>query len=134
MLVRRARAGDEDAVVQILRSHPGLEVAFDVDEFWVADDAGFVVGCGRLRRHPDGSLELASVAVEAGVKRQGVGTQVVQAILPSVQKTVFALALAPGFFARFGFRETPREALPRDVKAKADGLCASQAFVAMVRD
>lgn len=132
-LVRKARASDAAPVLALLRSHTGLEADFDAAEFHVAEDGRGVVACGRLRRHPDGAVELASVAVQAGLKGAGVGTRLVEAMLAPPQPVLFALALAPGFFARFGFAEVPRGRLPASVRAKAEGLCASQPYVAMAR-
>lgn len=131
--IRKARASDEAPVLALLRSHPGLEVAFDAAEFHVAEDGRGVVACGRLHRHPDGSVELASVAVLPALKGTGVGTRLVQAMLRDPQPRLYALALAPGFFARFGFAELPRDQLPASVRGKAEGLCASQPYVAMAR-
>ena len=132
-LVRRARPSDAPAVLALLRSHPGLEVDFDAAEFHVAEDGRGIVACGRLRRHPDGSVELASVAVQPSLKGTGVGTRLVESMLHGPQPELFALALAPGFFARFGFAEVARGTMPASVRAKAEGLCASQPYVAMAR-
>jgi N-acetylglutamate synthase-like GNAT family acetyltransferase len=131
--VRPARPADEEAVLGILSSYKGLEVAFDAAEFAVAADGGRIEACGRLRRHEDGSLELASVA--AARQGAGLGALVVGHLLARVPagRPVYALALAPGFFARHGFVELPRGALPASVAAKAQSLCASQPYVAMVR-
>lgn len=134
-LVRPARSGDEAAVLALLARHKGLEMAFAAEEFLLAVDGPHVRACGRLRRHPDGALELASIATEPGHHGAGLGSAVVHALLSGVAdgSPVYALALAPGFFARFGFREVPRGDLPASVRDKAEGMCASQPFVAMAR-
>lgn len=130
-VVRPAVPADEAAVLHLLRGHHGLEVAFDAAEFVVAAEAGGIVACGRMRRHADGSLELASVATAR--QGGGLGSLVVERLLRGRAGPVYALALAPGFFARHGFRETTKEALPATVLAKADGLCASMPYTPMVR-
>ena len=132
--LRRAAQADEGRVLSLLRSHKGLEAEFQPSEFCLAVEAGEVLACGRLRRHADGALELASVATKAGLHGKGLGSALVRCILGPVREPVYALALAPGFFARHGFREVAREALPASVRAKAEGLCASQPYVAMLRD
>jgi N-acetylglutamate synthase-like GNAT family acetyltransferase len=130
---RPARPGDADAVLDLLRSHPGLEVEFHAGEFRVVDAGGRILACGRLRRHKDGSLELASVATAKAAQGQGHASAVVDALLAGVREPVYALALAPGFFVRHGFRPLPRDALPASVRIKAETLCASQPYQAMVR-
>ena len=132
--LRRAAPADEAAVLALLRSHDGLEVEFQASESCLAVEAGEVLACGRLRRHSDGALELASVATKAGLHDRGLGSALVRCILRDVREPVFALALAPGFFARHGFREVARESLPASVRAKAEGMCASQPYFAMLRD
>lgn len=131
--LRRATPADEAGVLALLRSHKGLEVEFDAREFCLASDASELLACGRLRRHADGALELASVATKAGLHGKGLGSSLVQCMLGGVREPVYALALAPGFFARHGFREVAKETLPASVRAKAEGMCASQPYVAMVR-
>jgi amino-acid N-acetyltransferase len=132
-VVRAARAADEADVLALLRSYAGLEVGFAAAEFAVAADARGLVACGRLRRHADGSLELASVATRADHQGRGLGGRIVARLLADVREPVYALALAPGFFERHGFREVARDGLPASVRAKAETLCASQPYVAMVR-
>src|SRR5688572_352297 len=133
MLVRPAFSSDGPAVLALLHHHPGLEVAFQAEEFVVAAEGPEVLACGRLRRHRDGALEIASVATQPGRHGLGLGSSVVRALLANVDGPVFALALAPGFFARHGFREVATDTLPASVRAKAESLCASQPYVAMVR-
>lgn len=132
--LRRATPADEAAVLALLRSHKGLEVEFDAKEFCLAADGGELLACGRVRRHADGALELASVATKSGLHGAGLGSSLVRCMLGGVREPVFALALAPGFFARHGFREIGKDLLPASVRAKAEGMCASQPYVAMRRD
>ncbi|HUR26174.1 MAG TPA: GNAT family N-acetyltransferase [Candidatus Thermoplasmatota archaeon] len=131
--LRRATVADEAAVLALLRSHQGLEIEFDAGEFCLAVDGAEVLACGRLRRHPDGALELASVATRAGLHGKGIGSSLVRCILGGVREPVYALALAPGFFTRHGFRKVATGSLPPSVRAKAEGMCASQPYVAMLR-
>jgi MIP family channel proteins len=134
MTLRRATAGDEAAVLALLRSHEGLEADFLAAEFCLAADGSGVLACGRLRRHGDGALELASVATRAGLHGRGLGSTLVTCILEGVREPVYALALAPGFFAKHGFAEVAKASLPASVLAKADGMCASRPYIAMRRE
>ena len=132
LLVRPARPSDGAAVLDLLSRHPGLEVAFEAGEVVVVAEGASILACGRLRHHPDGALELASVATAPGRQGSGLGSAVVKALLAGLEGPVFALALAPGFFARHGFRPIAKAALPASVRAKADGMCASQPHAALV--
>ena len=126
--VRPARDADAPAVVRLLEG-AGLDAAFEPREFVVAESAGRVVASARLRPLADGTRELASVAVAKELRGQGVGARVVQAALAPATGTVFALALAPGFFERLGFQRLPET--PEALRDKADGTCASSGFAPM---
>jgi N-acetylglutamate synthase-like GNAT family acetyltransferase len=132
LTLRSARNSDEAAVLALLRENKGLELAFHADEFRVAVEGHDIVGCGRLKRHSDGSLEIASVSTKANLRGKGIGSCIVEAILAGQREPIYALALAPDFFARHGFRLIDKQALPATVREKADTLCASQPYKAMV--
>jgi N-acetylglutamate synthase-like GNAT family acetyltransferase len=136
VLTRRAVPADEAAVLALLRSHDGLEADFLAAEFEVAVQDRRVLACGRLKRHADGAIELASVATDAHHQGAGLASVLVRRLLAreAGRVPVYALALAPGFFARHGFHEVAQETLPASVLAKAEGMCASQPFIAMRRD
>jgi N-acetylglutamate synthase-like GNAT family acetyltransferase len=129
--VRPAAASDEAAVTALLRSHHGLEAVFAPGEFVVADAQGWPVGCARMRPCAGGGWELASVATRPGLQGRGIGSRLVGHALAGRDGPVYALALAPGFFARFGFEPVALGDMPPDVRAKAEGMCASRPYVAM---
>lgn len=133
MTLRRARSDDEPAVLLLLKSHPGLETTFDASDFCVATEGERIVACGRIKRHADRSLELASVATVADRQGQGIAGRLVEALIANHREPVYTLALAPGFFAKHGFRLVEKETLPASVRGKAEGTCATQTFKAMVR-
>ena len=121
VLLRAARASDAAQVVELERA-AGVEVAFDPAEFRVAESDGRVVACARLRRFPDGTQEIASVAVDPALRGQGVGARLVRETLADADGPVHALALAPGFFLRLGFR--PSADVPEALRGKLEGECA----------
>lgn len=131
---RPARPSDQQAVQKLLRDN-GLEADFVASEFQVVEDFGSIVACERLRRLPEGGVELASVAVVAGRRGEALGDLVTRGLLKAVRPGVgvYALALAPGFFARHRFDPIVVEQLPESLLGKARGLCASKGFVAMRR-
>ena len=128
MTLRRARDADAASVVRMLEA-AGLEVAFAPDEFLVAEQAGEVVACGRLKPLDDGTLELASVAVQERLRGRGIGERLVRALLDGADRPVVALALAPAFFERLGLQRVAD--VPSALRAKADGVCASSGYVPM---
>ena len=128
LLVRDAREADAKDVVALLDT-AGLESAFEPREFVIAEESGRVVGCARLRTFPSGAHELASVAVAHDHRRSGIGSRVVEAALARATGAVYALALAPDFFAKKGF--TPMLVMAPELEEKARTLCASSGSVPM---
>lgn len=130
-MIRDARLEDAPAVLALLRDAK-LEAEFDAGEFVVAERGERIVGCARLKRLPGGDLELASVAVAPHLRGAGLGAALTRAALARADGgPVIALALAPGFFSRFGFE--PLDDAPPALRAKADGFCRSSGFVPMLR-
>lgn len=130
LAIRAARDTDAKAVIALLDTE-GLETAFDPRDFIVADEAGRIVACARLRTFASGAHELASVAVSPARRRQGLGAVVVAAALARASSMVYALALQPGFFQAQGFQ--PLLVLPPELEEKARGMCAGTPFTAMRR-
>ena len=129
--VRAARDTDVKSVVELLLSEHHLEVAFDPAQFVVAESQGNILACARLKPLDDVTWEIASVVVRQGARRGGVGAAVAKAALARATGTVYALALAPEFFASLGFRKL--EAVPAILHGTATSVCASSGFVPMMR-
>ena len=107
------------AAKQVMLPRPLQEIYEDVWEFTVAEDNGRVVGCGAIKLYSAELAEIRSLSVLPGLPGRGVGTALLERLLDEAEslqlKTVFALTLVPGFFAKLGFRGVPRETLPMKV-------------------
>ena len=81
----------------------------DVQEFTVAVDDNEVVGCGALHVLWEDLAEVRTVAVVDNLKGQGVGHQILEAIINRARTVgvsrVFCLTFETAFFARHGFEE-----------------------------
>jgi DNA-binding MarR family transcriptional regulator/GNAT superfamily N-acetyltransferase len=86
-----------------------------------------VVGTAALVRHPDDMLELCKMAVAPHVRRRGIGTALVQAIITHARdrgapalylQTSPRLADAVRLYRRLGFRALKRNPLPRPEYAR----------------
>jgi N-acetylglutamate synthase-like GNAT family acetyltransferase len=63
--LRRARQPDAPAIRRLIRQVGINPLGLDWRRFLIAVDAGGqLVGCGQVKPHADGSLELASIAVQ----------------------------------------------------------------------
>jgi N-acetylglutamate synthase-like GNAT family acetyltransferase len=82
--------------------------------FVVAEDAyGHFMGCCQLKTHRDGSLELASLAVEDEYRRQGVARALIAHLLEHSPRPLYLMcrsALVP-FYEKFGFQVSGAETM-----------------------
>ena len=117
MLVRRATTHDVAAIRALVDQYQGevlLEKATvtlyeDVQEFWVAEDDGAVLGCGALHVLWEDLGEIRTVAVDQAAKRRGIGGLIVDRLIEHGRDLgigrIFVLTFETSFFASRGFRE-----------------------------
>ena len=126
IIVRPARATDVKAVRLIidqyalqrrLLSKDTVKLYEDVQEFFVADSDGEVIGCGALHVLWEDLGEVRTVAVNQEYRRKRVGNQILEAITNRAislgLKRLFCLTFETEFFAQHGFKViegTPVEA------------------------
>ena len=118
VLVREARTSDVRAVrtlvdlyaaERILLSKATVTLYEDVQEFYVAEVAGEVVGCGALHVLWEDLAEVRTLAVDPAHRRHGIGHRLLQRLLEQARhvgvQRVFVLTFETDFFASHGFRE-----------------------------
>ena len=127
---------DRSEIVALLQA-VGLPLAgFEhAQETIVARRAGRVVGSAALEVYADGAL-LRSVAVDAGLRRSGIGGGLVEAALDRARQlgvpAVYLLTLAwERYYGKFGFVRVERRAVPDTVKASVEftSACPASAIV-----
>jgi amino-acid N-acetyltransferase len=94
----------------------------DVQEFTVAVENGTVVGCGALHVLWEDLAEVRTVAVLDTLKGQGVGHEILEAIISRARligvSRIFCLTFETAFFARHGFEEIHGTPVDPDVYAE----------------
>jgi amino-acid N-acetyltransferase len=80
-----------------------------VQEFWVVERAGRIVGCGALHVMWQDLAEIRTVAVDPTLAGQGIGHLLVDTLLRTAReigvRRVFVLTFEHRFFSRHGFVE-----------------------------
>jgi amino-acid N-acetyltransferase len=116
-VVRRARTSDVPAIKQLVDTYAGkilleknLVTLYEaVQEFWVAELAGKVIGCGALHVLWSDLGEIRTVAVDPATTGRGVGHAVVNRLLEVARELqlqrLFVLTFETEFFGRHGFTE-----------------------------
>ncbi|GLW10292.1 putative acetyltransferase [Microtetraspora sp. NBRC 13810] len=117
--VRRARTPDVRRIRYLVDTYSGagprlLEKATvtlyeDVQEFWVAEHDGVVVGCGALHVLWEDLAEIRTVAVDRECRGRGIGHRIVDMLIRTARelglRRVFCLTFEVEFFGRHGFEE-----------------------------
>jgi amino-acid N-acetyltransferase len=114
--VRRARTSDVLAIRDLLDEYTDQRILLsketvtlfeDVQEFWVAEVSGAVVGCGALHVMWEDLAEVRTLAVHPAHRGQGIGQALLERLLETATDLeiarVFCLTFEVDFFAHHGF-------------------------------
>jgi amino-acid N-acetyltransferase len=117
LVVRRARTSDVPSIKALVDVYAGkilleknLVTLYEaVQEFWVAEVDGDVVGCGALHVLWADLGEVRTVAAHPRLRGHGVGHAIVERLLDVARELhlsrIFVLTFEVEFFGRHGFRE-----------------------------
>jgi len=117
LVVRRARTSDVPALKALVDVYSGkilleknLVTLYEaVQEFWIAELDGELIGCGALHVLWSDLGEVRTVAVHPKVRSQGVGHAIVDRLLDVARdlhlERIFVLTFEVEFFSRHGFQE-----------------------------
>ncbi len=121
--IRRARTADVDAMRALVDGHAGAGLLLgkslvnlyeDVQEFWVADRDGTVVGCGAIHVLWRDLAEVRTLVVADDERGRGVGGELLRQLLDVARDLgvarVFCLTFETAFFAAYGF--APLDGVP----------------------
>jgi len=124
-VVRRARTADVRGIRRLidiyspqrrLLSKATVTLYEDVQEFWVAELEGEIVGCGAIHVMWEDLAEVRTVAVDPAYRGRKIGHALVAALLDQARdigvKRVFALTFETAFFTSFGFVEIDGAPVP----------------------
>jgi amino-acid N-acetyltransferase len=117
VVVRRASTADVPEIKRLVDTYSGrilleknLVTLYEaVQEFWVAELGGEVVGCGALHVLWSDLGEVRTVAVDPEVRGKGIGHAIVDRLLEVARELqlqrLFVLTFETEFFGRHGFAE-----------------------------
>ena len=132
--VRRARTSDVPDIKRLVDVYSGrilleknLVTLYEaVQEFWVAEHAGEVIGCGALHVLWSDLGEIRTVAVDPKVKGLGVGKLLVLRLIEMAHELeldrLFVLTFEVSFFGSHGFTEIEGTPVTAEVYAQ---MCRS---------
>lgn len=116
--LREARTSDVAAIRRLVDTYSGDRILLskatvtlfeDVQEFYVAEVDGDVVGCGALHVLWEDLAEVRTLAVDKEFRGRGIGDLLLRRLLQQARHVgvarVFCLTFEVGFFSRHGFTE-----------------------------
>jgi amino-acid N-acetyltransferase len=128
VVIREARTSDVATIRQlvdtystnrILLSKATVTLFEDIQEFYVAELDGQVVGCGALHVLWEDLAEVRTLAVDPDHRRHGIGHQLLERLIEQARHVgvarVFTLTFEVEFFATHGFGEIEGTPIPHDV-------------------
>ena len=128
MIIRKAVLADIEGIYDLVNyyAEKGMilprsrhSIFETLRDFTVAAEAGKVIGTGALTLAWDGLAEVRALTVSPEHLRNGVGLQLVAAMVLEAKQLgisrLFTLTYEPLFFTAAGFSEVSKEALPHKV-------------------
>ncbi len=125
--VRRARVEDVRRIKELVDCYAGVVLLTkqlvtlyeDVQEFWVAERNGAVMGCGALHVLWEDLAEIRTLAVHPDAVGQGVGHALVAQLVEQGRmlglRRLFVLTFEERFFSRHGFQPIQGTPVPAEV-------------------
>jgi N-acetylglutamate synthase-like GNAT family acetyltransferase len=106
MHLRPAIASDQPTITRMIHDAGINPMSLEWPRFVVAEDNDETVGIAQIKVHGDGSRELASLAVIPSRQRQGIGSEIIRALLAKETGVLYLTCRAQleTYYARFGFR------------------------------
>lgn len=121
---RAATAADQPTINALIREASINPMGLKWEHFLLAvdDTTGEVVGTGQIKRHGDGSHELASVATRPDYQKRGIAGAIIRKFITQHRSAttapLYLTCASPlrAFYEPFGFRVIDHDQMPRYFK------------------
>lgn len=115
--LRLARETDSKPIKDLIHLVGINPSGLDWKRFVVAVDArDAIIGCGQLKPHGEGILELASIAVRPEYQKQGIARAVIEHLLKNNStRPLYLMCMSSNgpLYEKFGFRTIESPEMPR---------------------
>ena len=113
--LRPANSEDFPAIKRLIHLVQINPTGLDWHRFVVAvDDSGRMLGCGQLKPHGRGIVELASIAVEPFDRNKGVVRAVIEYLIKQAPRPLYLTCLSSMgvFYEKWGFQPVALDEMP----------------------
>jgi N-acetylglutamate synthase-like GNAT family acetyltransferase len=117
--IRTAQAEDQMTITAMVRGAHLNPMDLDWRRFLIAEDESGIVGVGQIRPHA-GTPELASLVVRKDRRGQGVGGQLIRALVAQSPGALYLFCRPQlgSYYTRFGFRAISVEEAPPSLRTR----------------
>ena len=116
IIIREATAADQAAIVRLVREVQINPMDLKWPNFLVAEDeaTGAIVSTGQIKRHRDGSYELASIGTLPAYRGRGLAHQIIGRLLGQHAGELYLTCMdnMEGLYQQFGFRTIGPDEMP----------------------
>jgi N-acetylglutamate synthase-like GNAT family acetyltransferase len=115
--IRRATVDDQAAIIRLVHQARLNPRGLDWRRFVIAEAGDTPIGVAQVRRHPDGSQELASLVVLSEHRNRGIAGDMIDALLTDEPGPVYMLVdrRYAQHFTRWNFHRVDPADLPRSM-------------------
>jgi len=117
--IRRAQAKDQTTIVAMVRRAHLNPMGLNWQRFLIAEDESGIVGVGQIRPH-ESAPELASLVVRKDQRGQGIGGQLIHALVAQSPGTLylFCRPQLESYYDQFGFRAISAKEAPPSLRTR----------------
>lgn len=115
-IIRAATQNDAAAIRNLIIKVRINPTGLDWRRFVLAvTDEDATIACGQIKTHRDGSVELASIAVEPDRRGEGIARALIQHLLDSHPETIYLMCQSSlgGLYEKFGFESIDEDQMPK---------------------
>jgi amino-acid N-acetyltransferase len=116
ILVRPAVRNDISSIRALIHDVRINPIGLNWSHFLIVETVeGLLLGCGQIKRHSDGSLELASIAVRENARGRGIARKIIETLLVQESKRPLFLmcrARLGQMYQKFGFKAAAFTEMP----------------------
>lgn len=105
MIIRPALTKDQLQILELLKTLDLSHHDQPLDNFWIADDNGKVVGVVRIEEFPDCCF-ISSLGIPETEQKKGIASKLLNHLFGLTKKNIYIYTIIPDFFKKFGFQPT----------------------------
>ncbi len=113
--LRTATQTDQDNIRSLIYRVKINPFGLNWQQFVVAVSSnGELIGCGQVKKHPNGIRELASIAVDEAYRNMGIARAIIEHLTNISQKPIYLTCRSglESFYKQFGFETLPSREIP----------------------